>query len=136
MCQEEIILHRLRREGWKGSKISKEEYIHQEPTLEKEEMNPTICCKALERIIAPQTLKIEGHIKKKKVQAMKDHIKHQQQVLQLLKDNATSVQNQMKQQENQHHSERSFDVGDLVYFTATSQASYFWEGNVDNTTCT
>ena len=30
---------------------------------------------------------------------MKDHIKHQQQVLQILKDNETSVQNQTKQQE-------------------------------------
>ena len=30
-------------------------------------MNPTISCNALERITTPQTLKIEVHIKKKKV---------------------------------------------------------------------
>ena len=44
-----------------------------------------------------------------------DHIEHQQQVLQLLKDNLTLEQNRMKQQENQHRSERSFDVGDWVF---------------------
>ena len=58
-------------------------------------------------------------IKKKKVQAEKDHIKHQQQVLQLLKDNATSVQNQTKQQEDQHCSEKCFDVG-----RSTSEAKF------------
>ena len=41
--------------------------IQQEPTLEEEEMSPTISCNALVGIITPQTLKIEGHIKKKKV---------------------------------------------------------------------
>ena len=46
---------------------------------------------------------------------MKDHIDHQQQVLQLLKNNATSMQNQMKQQADQHRSERSFDAGDWVF---------------------
>ncbi len=50
-----------------------------------------------------------------KVQAVEHHIKHQQQVLQLLKDNATSVQNQTKQQVDQHHSEKCFDVGDWVF---------------------
>ena len=35
------------------------------------------------------------------------HIEHQQQVLQLSKDNLTLVQNRMKQQEDQHHNERS-----------------------------
>ena len=47
-----------------------------------------------------------------KVQAVEDHIKHQQEVLQLLKDNLNLAQNRMKQQEDQHRSERSFDVGD------------------------
>jgi len=61
-------------------------------------MNLTISCNALEGITTPQTLNIEGHIKKKKVLAVKHHIKHQQQVLQLLKDNLTLAQNQMKQQ--------------------------------------
>ena len=72
-------------------------------------------CNALVGITTPQTLKIEGHIKKKKVQAVKYHIEHQQQVLQLLKDNATSMQNQTKQQVDQHRSEKNFDVGDWVF---------------------
>ena len=46
---------------------------------------------------------------------MEDHIEHQQEVVQLLKDNLNLAQNQMKQQEDQHHSERSFDVGDWVF---------------------
>ena len=78
-------------------------------------MNLTIYCKALERITTPQTLKIEGHISKKKIQVVKDHIEHQQQILQLLKDNATLVQNQMKQQAYEHHSERSFDIGNWLF---------------------
>ena len=45
-----------------------------------------------------------------KVQAVEEHIENQQQVLQLLKDNLTLTQNQMKQQAYQHHSERSFEV--------------------------
>lgn len=45
---------------------------------------------------------------------MGDHIEHQQQV-QLLKDNSTLELNGMKQQENQHHSERSFGMGDWVF---------------------
>ena len=57
----------------------------------------TINFNGLEEITTPQTLEIEGHIKKEKVQAVKDHIEHQQQVLQLLKDNTISVQNQTKQ---------------------------------------
>ena len=47
-----------------------------------------------------------------KVQAVEDHIEHQQEVLQLLKDNLNLAQNRMKQQVDQHRSERSFDVGD------------------------
>ena len=46
---------------------SKEEDIHQEPTLEEEEMSLTISCNALVGITTPQNLNIEGHIKKKKV---------------------------------------------------------------------
>ena len=38
------------------------------------------------------------------------HIKHQQQVLQLTKDNLTFVQNLMKQQEDQNHIERSYEA--------------------------
>ena len=47
-----------------------------------------------------------------KIQAVEDHIENQQEVLQLLKDNLNLAQNRMKQQVDQHHSERSFDVGD------------------------
>ena len=46
---------------------------------------------------------------------MEDHIEHQQEVLQLLKDNLNLAQNRMKQQTCQHHSERSFDVGDWAF---------------------
>ena len=37
-----------------------------------------------------------------KIQAVEDHIEHQQQVLQLLKDNLTLAQNGMKQHVDQH----------------------------------
>ena len=50
-----------------------------------------------------------------KVQAVEYQKKHQQQVLQLLKDNLNLAQNRMKQEANQHHSERSFNVGDWVF---------------------
>ena len=46
--------------------------------IEKEEMNLTISCNALAEITAPQTIKIEGHMKKKNVQEVKDHIEHQE----------------------------------------------------------
>jgi len=41
-------------------------------------MNLNISCKALARITTPQTLKIEGHIKKKKVQGVNDHIEKEE----------------------------------------------------------
>ena len=47
-----------------------------------------------------------------KVQALEYHIEHQQQVLQLLKDNLMLAQNRMKRQANQHRNESSFDVAD------------------------
>ena len=50
-----------------------------------------------------------------KVQAVEEHIVNQQKVLQLLKDNLTMAQNQMKQQADQHRSERSFEVGDWIF---------------------
>lgn len=49
-----------------------------------------------------------------KVQLVEYHTKHQQQILQLLKDNLTLVHNQMKQA-YQHCSERIFDIGDWVF---------------------
>ena len=52
---------------------------------------------------------------KSKVQVAEDHIEHQQQVLQILKENLTMEENRMKQQVDQHHSERSFEVWDWVF---------------------
>jgi hypothetical protein len=49
---------------------------------------------------------------KSKVQAVEYHIEHKQKVLQILKDNLTMEHNRMKQQADQHCSERSFEVGD------------------------
>jgi hypothetical protein len=46
---------------------------------------------------------------------VEDHIEHKKQVLQILKDNLTMAQNCMKQQEDQHRSERSFEVGYWVF---------------------
>jgi hypothetical protein len=46
---------------------------------------------------------------------VEDHIEHQQQVLQLLKENLTMAQNHMKQQADHHCSERSFELGDWVF---------------------
>ena len=46
---------------------------------------------------------------------MEDHIEHQKQVIQILKDNLTMAQNRMKQQADQHRSERSFELGDWVF---------------------
>ena len=48
------------------------------------------------------------------VQAVEDHMKHQQ-VLQLLKDNLNLAQNRMKQQADRHCSEHSFNVQDWVF---------------------
>ena len=50
-----------------------------------------------------------------KFQAMEDHMKNQQQALQLLKDNLNLAQNWMKQQANQHRSEWSFKVRDWLF---------------------
>jgi hypothetical protein len=52
---------------------------------------------------------------KSKVQAVEYHIEHQQQVLKILNDNLTMAQNHTKQQEDQHRSEISFEVGDWVF---------------------
>ena len=41
---------------------------------------------------------------------VEEHSEHQQQVLQLSKDNLTLAQNQMKQPEDQHHIERSYEA--------------------------
>ena len=52
---------------------SKEKDINQEPNLDKEEMRLTISCNALAGITT-QTLKIEGHIKNKKVIVLIDSV--------------------------------------------------------------
>eukprot|EP00253_Pinus_taeda_P002615 PITA_02615 len=54
-------------EDEKEQERSKEEDILWEQSLDKEEMNLIISCNALARITTPQTIKIEGQIKKKKV---------------------------------------------------------------------
>ena len=51
----------------KEKERSKEEDIFQEQSLDEEQINPTISCNALVGITTPQTIKIEGQIKKKKV---------------------------------------------------------------------
>ena len=50
-----------------------------------------------------------------KVQAMEEHMKHQQQVLEILKDTLSLAQNWVKQQADKHHSEQRFNVGDWVF---------------------
>ena len=67
MCEKRLFYLDCEEEEENEQENSKEEDIHQEPTLEKEEMSPTISYNALAGIFTPQTLKIEGHIKKKKV---------------------------------------------------------------------
>ena len=51
----------------KEQERSKEEDILQEQSLDEEQINLTISCNALAGITTPQTIKIEGQIKKKKV---------------------------------------------------------------------
>ena len=58
----------------KDQETSKEEDKRQDPTPGIEEMNHTISCKELAGITTPQTIEIEGHIKKKNVQEVNDHI--------------------------------------------------------------
>jgi hypothetical protein len=59
---------------------------------------------------------INSSLKEKyKVQSVEDHIKNQQQVLQIIKDNLTMAHNCMEQQLDQHRSERSFEVADCVF---------------------
>ena len=46
---------------------------------------------------------------KSKVQSMEDHLENQQEVLQLLKESLAMSKDKMKQQADQHRSERSFE---------------------------
>ena len=52
------------------------------------------------------TSSLKGH---SKVKQLEDHVQHQQEVLQILKDNLVTSKNGMKQQARQHRSERSFE---------------------------
>ena len=52
---------------------------------------------------------ITSLLRESKVQAVEDHMEHQQQVPQLLKDNLNLEQNQMKQQTDQHRNENWAD---------------------------
>ena len=47
-----------------------------------------------------------------RVQAVEDHLLHQQQVLSGLKENLAMAQNRIKKQVNQQRNERNFEVGD------------------------
>jgi hypothetical protein len=58
------------------------------------------------------TSPLKGH---SKVQVVEDHLQYQQEVHQILKDNLVTSQNRMKQQADQHRSERSFEEGDWVF---------------------
>ena len=58
------------------------------------------------------TSPLKGH---SKVQVVEYHLQHQQQVLHILKDNLVTLKNKMKQQTNEHRSERSFEGGDWVF---------------------
>ena len=46
---------------------------------------------------------------------MENILQQREWTLETLKDNMAMVQNCMKQQADQHRSERSFEVGDLVF---------------------
>jgi len=50
-----------------------------------------------------------------RVPAVKDHLGESQRIINLLKENLTMARNRMKQQANQHRSEREFKEGDWVF---------------------
>jgi hypothetical protein len=50
------------------------------------------------------------------VQVVEAHIENEQEVLKLFKDNLVTTQNRMKQQVDQHCSEREFEVADWLFF--------------------
>ena len=52
---------------------------------------------------------------KPKFQVVEYHLENQQEVLHILKDNLSMSKNRMKQQADQHRSERSFEEGDWVF---------------------
>jgi hypothetical protein len=50
-----------------------------------------------------------------KVASVKDHLDESQKVVQILKENLATTRNRMKQQANQHRTEREFEVGEWVF---------------------
>jgi hypothetical protein len=50
-----------------------------------------------------------------KVQVVEDHIENQQEVLKLLKNNLVMAQDRIKQQVDQYHNEREFELRDWVF---------------------
>ena len=50
-----------------------------------------------------------------KVYVVKSQLKSNQRVMQVFKDNLTMAQNRMKQQADQHRTEREFEVVDWVF---------------------
>ena len=72
---------------------------------------------------------LRGHFK---VQAVEYHLQHQKDVLQILKYNLVTSQNRTKQQEDQNHSERSFEEGDWVFLRLQTYKKYLKKLNKDN----
>jgi hypothetical protein len=50
-----------------------------------------------------------------KVASVKDHLDESQKVVQILKENLATARNRMKQQADQHRTEREFEVGEWVF---------------------
>ena len=68
-----------------------------------------------------------------KVLDVEDHIEHQKEVLQLSKDNLTISKNRMKQQVDQHRSERIFEEADWVFLRLQPyKEMYLKQINKDN----
>ena len=59
------------------------------------------------------TSPLNGHFK---VQVVEYLLRHHKGVLHILKDNLVTSKDEMKQQANEHRSERSFEEGDYVIF--------------------
>jgi hypothetical protein len=57
---------------------------------------------------------------KSKVKEIESHMKKNKENLAILKENIQMVQNKMKQQANQHRSERQFEKGDWVFLRLQS----------------
>lgn len=49
------------------------------------------------------------------IATVKDHLEENQKIVQLLKENLVAARNQMKQEADQHQTEREFEVGEWVF---------------------